>query len=109
MGIVGLSLLMPLLTLMGAASLTVVMAALGIIAFGYLIPFILVVTGLPEGLSLGRRMQLERWLRMISALLLLAIAALFLAGSSYLMTSFQWEVLGRGELAVERALELAGL
>lgn len=108
-GIVGLSLLMPLLTMMGAASLAVVMAALAIIAFGYLVPFILLVTGLPEGLSLSRRLQLERWLRAASAVFLLAIGAIFLLGSSHLMTSLQWEILSWGELAVERFLGLFGV
>ncbi len=62
-GIVGLTLLMPLLTVLGAASMGVVFAAFGILAFGYLLPFVLVVTGLPEGLTLHRRVSLERWLR----------------------------------------------
>ncbi len=108
-GIVGLALLMPLLTVMGAASLAVAMAAFAIIAFGYLVPFILVITGLPEGFTLGRRVKLEKWLRATSGVLMLAIAAVFLAGASHLMTSLEWELMGWGQLAVERFLGLFGV
>lgn len=108
-GIVGLSLLMPLLTVMGAASLAVAMAALAIVAFGYLIPFVLVVTGLPDVLTLSRRVQVEMWLRAASGVFLLAIASIFLAGASHLMTSWEWEAMGWGQLIVERFLDLLGV
>lgn len=108
-GIVGLTLLMPLLTMLGAASMSVVFAAFGILAFGYLLPFVLVVTGLPEGLTLRRRVSLERWLRAGSGVMMLALAALFIAGASHAMTSFEWAVMGWGEDVVSRGLQLLGI
>ena len=108
-GIVGLALLMPLLTVMGGASLAVAMAAFAIIAFGYLVPFILVITGLPEFLTLGRRVQLEKWIRAVSGAMMLVIGAVFLVGASHLMTSLEWELMGWGQLAVELFLGLFGM